>query len=619
MLSAVPLGNPSAEGAPAESNTGFGDRQSLPMMPRMAAEATDFFPDYGSELLQRIADTVAIMLYEMELRPDGSFECLTFVGLETLIGSVPEGMSSEEAYDAAVHPEDRHLYGASTAGLWQGEAVEVEYRLRGSDGRVRWVLDRMRAEREMGDGCLRVSGVVADITERKLVEAEAQKKLAHAALHDSLTGLANRASFLEHLKLGLERAARNATAVGVLFIDLDNFKLVNDSFGHAAGDELLKAVGSRLQGAVRGMDVVARQGGDEFLILLTDLDNRTTGKGSAPAATEVVASKVRSILREPFVVEEIEIYLSASVGISLYPADGVDADTLLKHADVAMYSVKDAGRDGYARYSHGGRSALEQISTAGRLRKSIESGRGLVLHYQPLMNLETAEVVGVEALVRWQDGSRGLVQPDEFIPLAEQVGLIGLLSDWVVGEACRQAAAWQREGMDFYVSINVPPSYCQPTGMAHLATAASAAGIDLGNLMIEVTESALAPDKRGNLEDTLSDMREQGLRLAIDDFGTGYSSLGRLNQTWVNMLKIDRSFVMELGESEQARNLVSSIVQLAHTLGLEPLAEGVETEEHRRFLIDNGCRYGQGFLFSRPLPTDEIKPFYDREQRNQPT
>jgi diguanylate cyclase len=284
-----------------------------------------------------------------------------------------------------------------------------------------------------------------------------------------------------------------------------------------------------------------------------------------------------------------------------------------------MYAVKDAGRDGYARYSRGGRSALEQISTAGRLRKSIESGRGLALHYQPLMNLETAEVVGVEALVRWQDGSRGLVQPDELIPLAEQVGLIGLLSDCVVAEACRQAAACQRDGMDFYVSINVPPSYCQPTGMAHLATAANDAGIDLGKLMIEVTESALAPDKRGNLEDTLSDMREQGLRLAIDDFGTGHSSLGRLNQTWVNMLKIDRSFVMELGESEQARNLVSSIVQLANRLDLEPLAEGVETEEHRRFLVHHGCRYGRGFLFSRPLATDEIKPFYNREHRSSQT
>src|SRR5262245_50741840 len=409
------------------------------------------FPDYESELLQRIAGTVAILLYEMELRPDGTYECLAFVGLETLIGPVQAGMSSEEAYDAAVHPEDREVYDAAVDGLRKGEPVEVEYRLIDPTGEVRWVLDRMRPERELGDGCLVVSGVVADISERKRVEAEAREKLAYAALHDSLTGLANRASFLEHLELGLKRAHRTKKGVGVLFIDLDNFKLVNDSFGHGAGDELLKAVGSRLRSAVRGMDVVARQGGDEFLILLSDLD-----EASASRATEAVASKVGGILNKPFLVDGIEIYVSASVGISLYLADGDDAETLLKHADVAMYSVKDAGRDGYARYSRRGNTALEQISTAGRLRKSIESGRGLVLHYQPLMNLETAEVVGVEALVRWQDGDRGLVPPDEFIPLAEQVGLIGSLSDWVVAEACRQASAWQKQGMDFYVSINLP-------------------------------------------------------------------------------------------------------------------------------------------------------------------
>jgi len=312
------------------------------------------FDHYGSELLQRIAGTVAIMLYDMELRPDGSFECLTFVGLETLIGPVPDGMSSEEAYEAAVHPDDRELYDGATEGLWRRKSVEVEYRLIDASGEVRWVLDRMRPEREQEDGSLRVGGVVADISERKRVEAEAMEKLAHAALHDSLTGLANRASFLEHLDLGLKRAERNEKGVGVLFIDLDNFKLVNDSFGHAAGDELLKAVGARLQSAVRGMDVVARQGGDEFLILLTDVKTDSTASTSP---TEVVASKVRSILREPFLVDGIEIFVSASVGISTYPADGTDADTLLKHADVAMYSVKDSGRDGYARYNRGADTA----------------------------------------------------------------------------------------------------------------------------------------------------------------------------------------------------------------------------------------------------------------------
>ena len=582
----------------------------------MAAEAFGSDLDaYGAELLRRIAGTVAIMLYEMELRADGSYECLTFVGLETLIGPVPEGMSAEDAYDAAVHPDDREIYDRAMDGLWEGGLAEVEYRLTGADGEVRWVLDRMRPERRTEDGSLLVSGVVADISERKRVEAEARVQLEYAALHDSLTGLANRASFLEHLELGLKRAARTETEVAVLFIDLDNFKMVNDSFGHAAGDELLKAVGSRLQAAVRGMDVVARQGGDEFLILLSDLKSEAEGLSSARAA-ETVASKVRTILREPFVVEGIEIYVSASIGISLFPADGGDADTLLKQADVAMYSVKDTGRDGYARYRDGENTALEQISTAGRLRKSVESGRGLVLHYQPLMNLETAEIVGVEALVRWQDGSRGLVPPDEFIPLAEQIGLIGSLSDWVIGEACRQASVWQQQGKDFYVSVNVPPSYCHPTGMAHLAAAASAAGIGLDRLMVEVTESALAPDRRGHLEETLAKMHRQGLKLAIDDFGTGYSSLGRLNQSWVNMLKIDRSFVHDLGESEHARNLVESVVQLAQRLGLEPLAEGVETEEQRRFLVEHGCLYGQGFLFSHPLPTHELQAFYDREKTN---
>jgi diguanylate cyclase (GGDEF)-like protein/PAS domain S-box-containing protein len=574
------------------------------------------FDAYGSALLQRIAGTVAIMLYEMELRPDGSFECLAFVGLETLIGPVPEGASPEEAYEAAVHPEDRELYEGATDGLWEGEAVEVEYRLRGADGEVRWVLDRMRPEQRLDDGRLLVSGVVADISQRKRVEAEAIEKLAHAALHDSLTGLANRASFMEHLELALRRAARSGEAAAVLFFDLDNFKLVNDSFGHAAGDELLKAVGERLQSVVRGMDVVARQGGDEFLVLLSDLDCQGAEDGCSLRAAETVASRVRAILRQPFFIEGIEIYVSASVGISLYPADADDAATLLKHADVAMYSVKDAGRDGHAAYRLSTETAIEQISKAGRLRRSIESGQGLVLHYQPLINLETAEVVGAEALVRWQDGSRGLVPPDEFIPLAEQIALIGSLSDWVIGEACKQASTWQQQGMDLCVSINLPPSYCQATGMAHLAAAASAAGIGLDRLMIEVTESALAPGTRSHVEDTLATMHQQGLKLAIDDFGTGYSSLGRLNQTWVNMVKIDRSFIHDMDTSEHARKLVTSVIQLAHTLGLEPLAEGVETEPQRRFLLEHNCRYGQGFLFSRPIPAHEIQTVYERGQRN---
>ena len=582
---------------------------------RRQASAVDF-EAYGSELLRRIAGTVAIMLYEMKVWPDGRFECLTFVGLETLIGEVPDRMSPEEAYDAAVHPEDREAYDAAVVALAREEPVEIEYRLVGSDGQERWVLDRMRPKRSAEDDCVLVDGVVADITARKRVEAASIEKLAHAALHDSLTGLANRSSFLRHLDLAVTRSSRNRRGTAVLFIDLDNFKLVNDSFGHGAGDELLKAVGSRLQAAIRTMDVVARQGGDEFLVLLSDLERHSREEIPFLHAAEVVASKLRGILRAPFLVEGIEIYISASVGISLSPGDADDAETLLKHADFAMYSVKEAGRDGYALYSHRPDTALEQISMAGRLRKTVERGQGLVLHYQPLVNLETASLVGVEALVRWQDGERGLVPPAEFIPLAEQIGLIGSLSDWVIDEACRQALAWQEQGLELYVSINLPPSYCQSTGMAHLTAAAAAAGVGLERLMIEVTESALIPDTRRHMEDVLANMHERGLKLAIDDFGTGYSSLGRLNKSWVSMLKIDRSFIQGLTESEHARTLVASIIQLAHTLGLEPLAEGVETDEQRRFLLEYNCRYGQGFLFSRPVPVHEIETLYGSYEKN---
>ena len=520
-------------------------------------------------------------------------------------------MTADEAYDAAVHPEDREAYDAAGVALARGESVEVEYRLLSRDGQTRWVLDRMRPEGTAEDGCLLVDGVVADITARKRIEAEAIEKLAHAALRDSLTGLANRTAFLEHLDSALIRAGRTDKGAAVLFIDLDNFKLVNDSFGHSAGDELLKAVGSRLRAAIRQTDLVARQGGDEFLILLSDLERSPTEETAFMGAAEVVANTLRRSLRAPFLVEGIDIYISASVGISLYPSDADDSTTLLKHADVAMYMVKEAGRDGHALYRQGADTALERISMASRLRKTVEGGHGLVLHYQPLVDLEARTLVGVEALVRWQDGARGLVPPGDFIPLAEQIGLIGLLSDWVIDEACRQALAWQEQGLDLYVSINLPPSYCQATGMAHLAASAAAAGVELGRLMIEVTESALIPDTGRQMEETLADMHKQGLKLAIDDFGTGYSSLGRLNKSWVSMLKIDRSFIRDLPEHEHARKLVASIVQLAHTLGLEPLAEGVETEEQRRFLLENDCKYGQGFLFSRPVPQHEIQKIYE--------
>jgi diguanylate cyclase (GGDEF)-like protein len=557
-----------------------------------------------TDLLRRIAGTVAIMLYEMELFDDGGFVCHEFLGLESLLGSIPPWLSPEEAYDEAVHPDDRAAYDATFTTLQRCEAVEVEYRLTGFDGVTRWVWDRMQPS-SSPHGRLMVNGVVTDITERKLVA----EQLAYNALHDQLTGLPNRAASQANLVEALDRAEREQQGVAVIFVDLDDFKLVNDSFGHAAGDELLRAVAARLRSTTPAADMVARHSGDEFLLVLADLHPGNDGGLTARdvcGPAERVARTVRRVLEKPFLVSGIEIYISASVGISVYPGDAVDADALLKHADIAMYHAKASGRNAHRFYSPGRDDALERLSTANRLRKTLQDGVGFVLHYQPIVALDSGVMVGVEALIRWEDAERGLVSPDEFIPLAERTGLIGAISDWVIADACRQASTWERGGHDLYVSINMPPSFCDHAGTRRLIGAVDAVGIRPDRLMIEITESALLLGESRSVERGLGQLRAYGLQLAIDDFGTGHSSLRRLSQSWVSVLKIDRSFIHDLPASRPARLLVTSMLQLAHTLGLQAVAEGIETDDQLRFLVDSGCRFGQGYLYSKPVPADEI-------------
>jgi PAS domain S-box-containing protein len=551
-----------------------------------------------SAVLRRVAGTVAIHLYEMETQADGTYVCNTFIGagLESLLGPLPDDRTPEEAWEDAVHPDDRAGYDATWEELERGEPFEIEYRLVGYDGRVRWVWDRMHPRRTE-DGRLLVDGIVVDITERRNTAdalADAQRQLKHLAYHDVLTGLPNRIAFQERLQEAVGGESPGS-AHAVLFVDLDDFKLVNDSFGHEAGDELL----------------TARHGGDEFLLLVS-APQQAAGSPDLDGvryAAESVARRIRRALREPFVVSGVEIFVSASIGISLFPVDAPDSATLLKHADAAMYKAKDDGRDRYLVYALEGEDPLAQLSMAGRLRGALEREEGLVLHYQPLVRLSTAEIVGVEALIRWQDGDR-LVPPGDFLPLAERTGLMGRLSDWVIAEACRQATAWRDEGLDLYVSVNLPPSFWQPTAMRHVLATIETFGLSPDRLMIEFTESAFAFDGRRSMEFVLAELHERGLRLAIDDFGAGHSSLSRLNQMRVSMLKIDRSFVGGLEEDSGTAVLTASIVQLARNLGLEPLAEGIETEEQRRFLLAHGCELGQGFHFSRPVPAGEVEALY---------
>jgi diguanylate cyclase (GGDEF)-like protein/PAS domain S-box-containing protein len=569
----------------------------------------------ATDVLRRVAGTVAIHLYEMEYAANGTYECTTFIGegLESLLGPLPEDRTPEEAWEDAVHPDEREAYEAVTEALERGEAVEIEYRLVGYDGRTRWVWDRMRPRRTK-DGRLLVDGIVADVTERRNAAEElqeAQRQLQHIAFHDALTGLPNRVAFQDRLDEAIAGCPGQRCAVAVLFVDLDNFKLVNDSFGHAAGDELLRAVAKRLQRATRAADVVARQSGDEFLVLLADIEP-TGDPGDteyARKAADVVAHKIRRTLRTPFIVAGVEIFVSASIGISLFPDDAADSATLLKHSDAAMYRAKDAGRDCHALYAVDRDDALVQLSMAGRLRTSIERGEGLVLHYQPLVQLRSGEIVGAEALIRWQDGER-LVPPADFLPLAERTGLMAPLSDWVIEEACRQATQWRDRRVDLYVSVNLPPSFWQPTAMRHVLATIESFGLNPDRLMIEITESAMMMESRASMEPVLAELHERGLRLAIDDFGSGHSSLSRLNQMRVSTLKIDRSFVQDLPHDRNAAVLVSSIIQLARNLGLEPLAEGIETEEQRAFFLEHSCELGQGFHFSRPVRAREIETLY---------
>ena len=560
------------------------------------------------DVLRRVAGAAAVHIYEMEWLPDGTYRCNQFIGagVESLIGPIPEGMHEEQAWEAAVHPDDREAYDAYCDALYRGEPRELEYRLVGSDGVTRWVWDRARPRTE--DGRRLVDGIAADITERRRAADElaaAQARLAHLAYHDALTDLPNRLLFQEHLEQAIARGRRGDLAVAVLFVDLDDFKLVNDSYGHSVGDELLRIVAVRLREAVRETDVVARLGGDEFLVLVADVD-----RAAAAEVAARVSDTIRTALRVPVLLRAGELYAHASVGAALYPADAESAEELLSKADIAMYRAKEAGRLGYRPTIASSDDAAGQLATVARLRHALDRGE-LVLHYQPLVALDAGRMLGVEALIRWNDGERGLVGPDSFVPLAERAGLIGPISEWVVESACAQVAAWRAEGIDLYASVNMPALMWCPVEIRRVLAAIQKADIPADRLMVEITESA-AIARPAILEPIMADLHNRGLRVAIDDFGTGHSSLERLSQMRVTTLKIDRSFIAAVPGDRRVSLLVATIVQLARNLGLEPLAEGVETEAQRSFLVEHGCLLGQGFYFSRAVPASEISALHGR-------
>jgi diguanylate cyclase (GGDEF)-like protein len=436
---------------------------------------------------------------------------------------------------------------------------------------------------------------VRDVTERRQLERE----LTHQAFHDSLTGLANRVLFRDRVEHAVARAQRDSGLVGVLFIDLDDFKVVNDTLGHAVGDQLLIAVAERIAGVLRPHDTAARLGGDEFAALIEDT-------GSAQDI-EQTAERIVNALSAPFTVDGETVSGVASVGVGT-TADASEASELLRQADLALYVAKGEGKGRWRRYQSDLHTTLvERLELRGALDQALHEDQFL-LHYQPIVDLASGVPVGFEALVRWQHPTHGMIPPGQFIEVAEESGLIVPIGSRVLEQAIAAAAGWQRRlppGRAHYVSVNVSARQFRTPGFVDQVTRVlDASGVAPGTLMLEITESLLLRDDDQVWAD-LNALRERGVRLAIDDFGTGYSSLSYLRTMPIDVLKIDKSFIDDMVASRQQRAVVAAIVRLAETLDLRVVAEGIEQNDHRDLLRRMGCPLGQGYLFARPLPEDE--------------
>jgi diguanylate cyclase (GGDEF)-like protein/PAS domain S-box-containing protein len=526
-----------------------------------------------------------------------------------IYGLAPQSVvPSFQRFMEVVHPDDRRLIeGVIDGALNAQRPYDLEHRISRPDGEVRWVHRRAEVVRGEGGEPLRMVGTVHDITERKALE----ERLEHQAFHDLLTDLPNRRLFVERLGQALRRTKRRGKRrVAVLFMDIDDFKTINDSLGHEAGDVLLVVVAERLRSCLRPEDTLARFGGDEFVILIEDVES--------PEDAVRVTERIVESFREPFVTEGRELFLRTSIGVALGTARQNSAEDLLRDADTAMYEAKEAGL-GYRMFDPAmyerivGRLELEN-----ELRRAIEAEE-FVVHYQPIMSLKTEEMWGVEALVRWSHPERGLLDPWEFMAVAEQSGIVVPMGEGVLEEACRQANEWQEEHPHIpplVISVNLSARQLQRPDIAQIVERVlKKTGLESRYLRLDITETVYIEALEGNTE-ALDELRRLGVCISIDDFGTGYSSLAYLKRLPANALKIDKSFVKGIGEDLEDTAIVGMVRELAHTLGMEAIAEGVESENQATLLKEMGCDMAQGYHFSMPLPPEEIPALLSSDTPN---
>ncbi|WP_289328757.1 phosphodiesterase DibA [Pseudomonas sp. 'CRE Jenny 4'] len=477
-----------------------------------------------------------------------------------------------------------------STGEWSGE---IWNRRKSGEVYPQWQTIRV-----IHDDQGQVSHYVAVFSDISAIK-DSEHELAHLAHHDPLTDLPNRLLFTDRAEQALASAQVHKRGCALLLMDLDHFKIINDSLGHNVGDQLLKLVAERLSGLFGPGVTLARLGGDEFAVLAE----------SCPQVVQAaaLAQRMLNAMKDPFIFDGNQLFISASIGISLFPSDALSAEQLLRNADSALFKAKSAGREGYALYTEELTAhAQHRVEIAGELRRALDQHE-LRVYYQPVHDLHDSRLVGVEALVRWQHPERGLVPPGEFIPIAERTGLIADIDAWVMDQACRQMCQWLADGAPLsFIAINVSSRlFARRELYEQVAQVLHTTGLDPAFLELEVTESAVMDDPEVALEQ-LHRLRELGLRLAIDDFGTGYSSLLRLKRLPVQKLKIDQGFVAGLPWDEDDAAIVRVVIALAKSMGMQVHAEGIEQVEQARFLLDQECDMGQGYWFGRPMPADEI-------------
>ncbi|MEO7744090.1 MAG: EAL domain-containing protein [Usitatibacter sp.] len=523
-------------------------------------------------------------------------------GLGVLFGRTRDSaMVDYRELQEVMHAGDRELFQATFRhALRQGTDFQVDYRVVWPDGSVHWISNRGQVHRGADGRGQRVIGVAMDITDRKVAE----QRIAHMAHHDALTGLPNRVLLRDRIQQAIARAHRNSSQIAVLFIDLDRFKMINDSLGHQLGDRLLQSVASRILVCVREGDTVSRVGGDEFVIVIPEIEEASDAS--------VVAGKILEVLGNAFYLQGNDLHVAASIGISLYPSDGADAETLMRNADTAMYHAKDSGRGNFQFFTqHMNVAAQQRLTLENALRRSIEN-REFELHYQPLFDLRDRSITGFEALLRWTPPGGAAVPPSEFIATAEESGLIVPIGEWVLQEALKQAKTWQSAGRPLTISVNVSARQLVRSNFVdRLRRLIQETGIDPHVVELEVTESVII-EGAGEARTALDEIAALGVGIAIDDFGTGYSGLAYLKRLPIDTVKIDQSFVRDLTIDPDDAAIVTAILAMAKGLGLDVVAEGVETEEQLAELERLGCRRAQGYLLARPMTAAAVRALLAR-------